>query len=662
MNHARWQLDSQGRISAWGLGAAAIFKLPAERVLGKTCAEVVQGADGFGRPLCVRCPVQREIRYGAYQASTPLSCAGKRMSCRGYADGEIHIELKPEHQSDAGEVLASLSWAVRKLMGDPASLFQTLQVFLADLRHRLGMEAAELFLADPQEHYLVLTAYDGVHREAFMEKPWFTWGEGYPGLVALRHQALVTHDLASDTRYLRQKVKKLGYKTYVCYPLELPQGLIGVLNLASRDPAADDEALLDQLTLVGPMLAASLYTVLTRLGEKGLTSIASTLRRGAELEGIESFLAQAAALSGASCVRLALDDGRRLAHSAGSGQAQGCCDTPECNFIQRCPVWQGRVQGVKMGLEPCPHAEAGRSRYCLPLWSGGSVVGVQQFHFARLPRPPSQAVAPILWLERLGAEALWPHPQQPETVAPSLEIRTLGGLQVRRAGELLSPKAFGRRQTLTLLKLLIAHRGQTLAKEELCERLWPGEDPFETQRRLHVLIHTLRQALEADPARPQIILREGAGYRFAPQVSYFLDVERFEELLRQGDSLEGSAALEVYRQALALYQGDFLAAELYADWAELERSYLRERAVGALFRMAEIAQRLQLNREAMEAYRRILTLDPWREEAYAPLIETLITTGREPEARSLFQQYRVRMEREGLLVSSQLAQLVRVRA
>jgi two-component SAPR family response regulator len=288
------------------------------------------------------------------------------------------------------------------------------------------------------------------------------------------------------------------------------------------------------------------------------------------------------------------------------------------------------------------------------------VVGVQQFHFVRLPRPPSQAVAPILWLERLGAEALWPQPLQPETVAPSLEIRTLGSLQVRRAGELLSPKAFGRRQTLILLKLLIAHRGQALSKEELCERLWPGEDPSETQRRLHVLIHGLRQALEADPAQPQIVLREGEGYRFAPQVPYFLDVERFEELLHQGDGLEGTAALEAYRQALALYQGDFLAAELYADWAELERSYLRERAVGALFRTATIALGLGMPREALEAYRRILTLDSWREEAYAELIQILVTLGQEPKARSLFQQYRVRMEREGLPVSSRLAQMVRV--
>jgi two-component SAPR family response regulator len=673
----------------------------------------------------VRCPVQREIRYGAYQASTAISVGGRRLTCQGYANESIHLELRPESQHDASEVLASLSWAVRKLMSEPGRFFQTLQVFLAGMRKSLEMEVAELFLADPQERYLVLTAHDGVHRQAFMERPWFAWGEGYPGLVALRHQALVTHDLASDSRYLRQKVKKLGYKTYVCYPLELPQGLIGVLNLASRDPAVDHEALLDQLTLVGPMLAASLYTVLTRLGEKGLLSITQAVWRGAEIEGIETFLSQARALSGASGVRLVLRDGRTLTHSTGprpdgprpegsgfalsgaKGQAQGRCEVPECEYAQLgvrslrdlrpatcdlrhvqpgaqsllrpegdrplCPVWQGKVQGVRIGLEPCPLTEAGRPRYCLPLWSGGQVVGVQQFHFARLPQPPSQAVVPIFWLQRLGAEALWPHPHQPDRVLPWLEIHTLGGLQVRRAGELLSPKAFGRRQSLTLLKLLIAHRGQTLAKEELCERLWPGEDPSETQRRLHVLIHGLRQALEADPAHwctepapsrrgssaPQIVLREGEGYRFAPQVQYFLDVERFEELLHQGDGLEGAAALEAYRQALALYKGDFLADEPYADWAELERSYLRERAVGALFRMATIALGLGMPREALEAYRRILTLDSWREEAYAELIQILVTLGQEPEAKSLFQQYRVRMESEGLPVSSQLAQMAR---
>lgn len=654
MNRVCWQLDKEGRITAWSSGATQFFQRPAEAVLGQTCAEVVAGSDSFGRPLCVCCPVQREIRYGAYQASTALAHGGKRLTCQAYAGEALHIELKPEKLLDSSEVLASLSWATRKLTTEPSRFFQTVQVFVSTLRKSLGMEAAELFLADPQEHYLLLTAYDGAHREAFMEQPWFAWGQGYPGVVALEHQALVTHDLESDPRYLRQKVKRLGYKTYICYPLELPQGLIGVLNLASRDPDIDDQALLEQLTLIGPMLASSLYTVLTRLGEKGLLSIASTLHRGAEAEGLEIFLAQTVAMSGASCVRLVLRDGRTL--------TQGRGEVPQCRFVEQCLVWQGKVQGVKTGLEPCPFTEGGRPHYCLPLWSTGNVVGVQQFYFARLPQPPSQAVAAILWLERLGAEALWPHRQQHSKEVPALEICTFGGLQVRRGGELLTVKAFGRRRSLTLLKLLIAHRGQVLSREELCERLWPEQDPAQMGSRLHVLMHALRQALEPDPTKPQVILREGEGYRFAPQIPYFLDVEGFEELLHHGNRLDGLAALEAYRQALSLYKGEFLADQPYADWAELERSYLREQAVGALFRMAEITQSLNLLREAQEVYRRILTLDPWREEAYGELIQMLLHSGHDLEARGLFGQYQMRMQREGLPVSSQLAQMVRASA
>lgn len=645
MKPVHWQLDEQGRITSWNADAAAFFGLPASAVLAKSCAEVVGGTDPFGRPLCVRCPVQREIRFGAYQASTPLIWQGRRLLCQGYADRGFRIELKPQAACQAGDLLTSLAWATRKLTAEPGRFFQTLQVFLAVLRKGLDMEMAELFLADPQARYLVLTAYDGVHREAFMEKPWFAWGEGYPGLVALRQHPLVTHDLASDTRYLRQKVKKLGYKTYLCYPLELPQGLIGVLNLASRNPDANDQALLQALSLVGPVLAASLYTVLTRLGESGLRAIAQALHRGAKTEGLEVLLNQATMLSGAAGLRLVLKDGQSLA----VGRPE-----PACPHLDSCEVWRGRIRGVRVGLEPCRHTQEGRPRYCLPLWSGPQVVGVQQFYFTRLAQPHSKAVAALLWLERLGAEMLWPEPEATREV-PWLEIFTLGGLQVRRAGETLSLKAFGRRQAQTLLKLFLAHRGQTLSKEELCEHLWPGEDLEQTQGRLHVLVHDLRRALEPDPGQPQVVVREGEGYRLALQIPYFLDVECFEELLRQAEREEGSAALELYRQALALYKGDFLADEPYADWALLERGYLRERAVGAWFRVAEIALALGQPREALVAYRRILTLDPWREEAYAALIRLLQETGHTSEARCLYEQYRNRMEHEGLPVVEQMA-------
>lgn len=69
---------------------------------------------------------------------------------------------------------------------------------------------------------------------------------------------------------------------------------------------------------------------------------------------------------------------------------------------------------------------------------------------------------------------------------------------------------------------------------------------------------------------------------------------------------------------------------------------------------------MHLTQEAQEAYRHILTLDPWREDAYRALLGMLMASGQHREARSLFTQYRVRMEREGLPVSTELAQMVHV--
>jgi two-component SAPR family response regulator len=77
-------------------------------------------------------------------------------------------------------------------------------------------------------------------------------------------------------------------------------------------------------------------------------------------------------------------------------------------------------------------------------------------------------------------------------------------------------------------------------------------------------------------------------------------------------------------------------------------------------RTADICLLRSERREALEAYRHVLKLDPWREEAYRALMQQLMYGGQEGEARSLFGQYRVRMEREGLRVDADLAQLVRL--
>lgn len=565
---------------------------------GLPCALLVQGQDPFGRPLCPRCPVQRELRRGAYRASTPLLLKGRRLRCQGYREGDgFLVELYPE-RAEPPDLLLELSRLTQHLLRSPEGFPQALEDFLRTLRQALDMEAAELFLIDPEGHHLILTAYEGLHREAFLERPWFQLGEGYPGIVALKREPLFTHALGEDPRYLRQKVKQLGYQTYICYPLELPQGLIGVLNLASRDPDLDHHEPLETLSRIGPLFASTLYTLLTRLGEVGLQALHQHLYRGEVSEARLAFLKEIRHLSQATGVRVVARSGERW--EAGL--------VPPCE-MQNCPAWKGEVVGYKNGLPPCPEAH-GRPRTCLPLWARGEVVAMVTLFHARPPKPATRPAAPTLWFSRLATPLLFPplHPQE-KPGSPELEIYALGQFRLRYRGKELTPKSFGRAGAYQLFKYFLANKDRALYVEDLCETLCPHLPPEKAKQELYTLVYYLRKTL------PGIVEREGEYYRLKLPEDRFLDFERFEELMRKADLEDGLSAFKTLRQALDLYKGPLFGDDPYGEWAEAERSYLQDRALAGLLRLGELAEALGYLEVAKEAYARALKLEPFLEEA-----------------------------------------------
>lgn len=73
----------------------------------------------------------------------------------------------------------------------------------------------------------------------------------------------------------------------------------------------------------------------------------------------------------------------------------------------------------------------------------------------------------------------------------------------------LSPKEFA------LLSYLMRHAGRVRTREEILQTVW-GQDAYLDQRTVDVHIRWLRTKIEADPARPQLLLTvRGLGYKFA---------------------------------------------------------------------------------------------------------------------------------------------------
>ena len=65
-----------------------------------------------------------------------------------------------------------------------------------------------------------------------------------------------------------------------------------------------------------------------------------------------------------------------------------------------------------------------------------------------------------------------------------------------------------------LLRAFLAHRGQVLAHDQLIAQVW-GKDVFLTDRVIYTHVNNLRQKIEANPAKPQLLVSvRGVGYRF----------------------------------------------------------------------------------------------------------------------------------------------------
>lgn len=82
--------------------------------------------------------------------------------------------------------------------------------------------------------------------------------------------------------------------------------------------------------------------------------------------------------------------------------------------------------------------------------------------------------------------------------------------EVSRGGEPLDLSSL----EFKLLQYLIEHRGAAISRNELLDEVW-GYDAMPTTRTVDVHVAWLRQKLEANPRRPQLIVTvHGIGYKF----------------------------------------------------------------------------------------------------------------------------------------------------
>ena len=196
-------------------------------------------------------------------------------------------------------------------------------------------------------------------------------------------------------------------------------------------------------------------------------------------------------------------------------------------------------------------------------------------------------------------------------------LKLFGGASLAGPGGLVAGSASQRRR-LALLALLSLARDGTLSRDKLVGYLWPELDAERARHNLAVAVHALRAALGDDA-----IATGGDDVRLDRRV-VVCDASEFESALDRGD----------IDRACALYTDPLLDgvhlggdAPEFDRWADRERARLADRYALALEQLAEQRTGRGELKEAVEAWRRRVALDPYSERAALGLMRALERAG-----------------------------------
>jgi non-specific serine/threonine protein kinase len=166
-----------------------------------------------------------------------------------------------------------------------------------------------------------------------------------------------------------------------------------------------------------------------------------------------------------------------------------------------------------------------------------------------------------------------------------------------------------RERVIALIAYLVLHRGQMLHRDAVAFALWPDHDEGQARANLRRHVYLINNSFTAAGGEaPLVGEHRTIGWNGAAGV--WVDVIAFESLAERP---------ETAREAVDLYAGDFLLRQDY-DWANEARERLRSRALALLSDLADRARDEGDFTAAMSFSRRVLQIDPWREDAVRRLI------------------------------------------
>ena len=223
----------------------------------------------------------------------------------------------------------------------------------------------------------------------------------------------------------------------------------------------------------------------------------------------------------------------------------------------------------------------------------------------------------------------------------TLQVRMLGSFSIRKGDREINDNDNRSRKIWLLLAYMIYRRNHSIPQEELVNLLWSDDEGSSNPlNALKTMFHRVRASLNQldDDSGHNLIIRRNGSYAWNTDAPFFLDVDEFEQLCRAGASeVNVEQRLAIYMQALALYRGDFLQKLSSEPWVIAIAVYFHNLYVQTLLETIPLLQSAARHEEAVALCRRAVEIEPYNEQIYQYLMQSLLATNDQRGALKVYE-------------------------
>lgn len=243
-----------------------------------------------------------------------------------------------------------------------------------------------------------------------------------------------------------------------------------------------------------------------------------------------------------------------------------------------------------------------------------------------------------------------------------IQIQMLGSFALS-AGDVQIKDSDNRSKKIWLfLAYLIYNRGKSVDAQSYIDLLWDADDSgANPTNALKAILHRVRATLDQlwPGAGHELVLHQGATYRWNTEYPAVLDVDEFDRLCAQGESgAEEDEQLRCYLSAVELYGGEFLSRLSSSLWTAPLAAHYHQAYLQAALRALPLLRQRERYQDMELVCRRALIQCPYTEELYYHLIDALARLGKQREATIVYEDMaQLLMDEFGVVPSEEIRTL-----